>query len=291
MNFNKDLVATANKKPLYADITNFLKLSAVLCTTLEFDELMSLFSTHIKQWVPHSGYIFKHAELGLNISSGIKTTQQFNYDIELENRYLGTLIIMRSKPFSAAEFDNLESQLHYLVHPLRNASLYYQTKQMAYTDSLTKTNNRAAFNDRIVSAINQSHRKSDHLSMIFLDIDYFKSLNDRYGHDCGDQALFSVAQGIKDCVRCNDSVFRYGGEEFVVLLNGANSQNAESLAERIRSHIESKLFNYAGTDIKITVSLGISTFMGNDNRDSFVKRADQALYQAKQDGRNQIRSY
>ena len=126
--------------------------------------------------------------------------------------------------------------------------------------------------------------------MIFLDIDYFKSLNDRYGHDCGDQALFSVAQGIKDCVRCNDSVFRYGGEEFVVLLNGANSQNAESLAERIRSHIESKLFNYAGTDIKITVSLGISTFMGNDNRDSFVKRADQALYQAKQDGRNLIRS-
>jgi diguanylate cyclase (GGDEF)-like protein len=159
---------------------------------------------------------------------------------------------------------------------------------MAFTDALTKTYNRASFDDSLQREINLAHRKSQHLSIIFLDIDHFKTINDNYGHECGDTALVSVAGLMKETLRSTDIVFRYGGEEFVILLNDTDIDGANIISERIRQQIEKHTIAYGMDMIKLTVSLGISSLRGNDTPDSLVSRADAAMYQAKNNGRNRV---
>jgi diguanylate cyclase (GGDEF)-like protein len=159
---------------------------------------------------------------------------------------------------------------------------------MAFTDPLTKTHNRAAFNDTLLREINRSSRGDQNLSLIFVDVDHFKSINDQHGHDCGDLALASVASWVKDSVRGCDTVFRYGGEEFVILLVDTHQTDAAIIAERVRSGIESHTLAYGMDVLNITASLGVSSLQKNDSPENLIKRADAAMYQAKQNGRNRV---
>jgi diguanylate cyclase (GGDEF)-like protein len=182
----------------------------------------------------------------------------------------------------------LESLLCCLIYPLRNASLYHQALKMAHTDQLTKANNRSMFSDCINREIKRADRNGLHLSLIFLDIDYFKAINDNYGHECGDLTLASVASWLRDAVRGSDAVFRYGGEEFVVMLTDTDLEGASVIAERIRADIESHAIAYGMEVLNVTASLGVSTLVGNDSVESLTKRADDAMYKAKKQGRNRI---
>lgn len=159
---------------------------------------------------------------------------------------------------------------------------------MAYTDPLTRTNNRAAFNDMVLREIKRASRNQQHLSLIFVDIDHFKMINDQHGHACGDLALSSVAGWIKDSVRGTDVVFRFGGEEFVILLAETALNDAAIIAERIRADIESHTLAYGMDVLNITASLGVSSLNPGDSMDSFIQRADAAMYLAKRKGRNRV---
>ena len=116
-----------------------------------------------------------------------------------------------------------------------------------------------------------------------------KRINDDYGHECGDMALSSAADCIKHALRGSDIIFRYGGEEFVVLLSDTNLTEAAIIAERIRSNIERHAFAYGMQVIKLTVSLGVSSLRKDDNMERLIKRADAAMYQSKQTGRNRVK--
>jgi diguanylate cyclase (GGDEF)-like protein len=131
-------------------------------------------------------------------------------------------------------------------------------------------------------------RNGKKMSLIFFDIDHFKNINDTHGHECGDIALASSAKWIKESLRESDIVFRYGGEEFVILLSDTDANGAELLAERIRASIEHHTIAYGMEAIKITASLGVSTLREDDTAESIVKRADDAMYAAKNGGRNQV---
>jgi diguanylate cyclase (GGDEF)-like protein len=122
-----------------------------------------------------------------------------------------------------------------------------------------------------------------------LDIDHFKKINDTYGHDKGDAVLRSVATCLQDSVRASDIVFRYGGEEFVVLLSNTAASGAFHLGERIRKALE-KLACEAdgGAPLRVTASLGVATLAPNESKEKLLKRADQAMYRAKHMGRNQV---
>ena len=133
-----------------------------------------------------------------------------------------------------------------------------------------------------------SIRHTKNLSIIFLDIDHFKAINDQYGHECGDIALTTVAKRIKESLRSSDIVFRFGGEEFVILLSNTDLAGAELLAERIRSTIELHTLAYDMATIKITASLGVGALRKDDTVETFIKRADDAMYKAKKNGKNQI---
>ncbi|BCG63302.1 MAG: hypothetical protein methR_P1001 [Methyloprofundus sp.] len=263
-------------------------ISSALQTTLEFHELIQIFSSKIQELVPHNGFIYTNAAFDLDIQNGIQTKSSCSYALKVEDQDLGELKLLRHTRFNKQELNLLETLLCCLIYPLRNATIYKQALQMALTDSLTQTNNRAAFDDSIKREMTLATRHSNNLSLIFVDIDHFKAVNDTYGHECGDQALKSVAKCIKQSIRACDIAYRYGGEEFVILLSDTDIDGAQLLAERIRANIENFSLAYGMELIKLTASLGISALKGNDSVDSFIRRADTAMYQAKESGRNTI---
>ncbi|QPK65409.1 GGDEF domain-containing protein [Methylomonas sp. LL1] len=263
-------------------------ISSALQTTLEFNELISIFCNKIQVTIPHNSLEYVNPEFDLAFKRGIIGRHSCSYSLKVEDQQLGELKLTRSQRFGKEELKMLESLLCCLIYPLRNATLFHQALQMAYTDPLTQTHNRTAFNDTLMREMKRANRCEQHLSLIFVDIDHFKWINDEHGHDCGDLALASVAGWVKDSVRGSDIVFRYGGEEFVILLIDTNQEAAAIIAERVRLGIESHTIAYGMAVLNITASLGISTLTGNDTMDSLIKRADSAMYKAKSLGRNRV---
>ncbi len=263
-------------------------LSSALQTTLKFPELIAIFCSKIANKIPHSAYAYTNKEFDLEVKSGVFTRHSCNYALKVEHQQLGELTLMNNHRFSESDLQLLETMLCCLIYPLRNATLFHQALKLAYTDQLTQANNRASFNDSINREISLATRNIKKLSLIFFDIDHFKAINDTYGHDCGDITLASSAKRIKENLRDSDIFFRYGGEEFVILLSDTDANGAEFLAERIRASIEQHTIAYGMDIIKITASLGVSTLRDNDTRESFVMRADKAMYTAKHNGRNRV---
>lgn len=289
-NRSAELAVVSNKTFSASTAVNLhhYDISSALQTTLEFDELIAIFCTKIQATIPHNGVEYTNDEFNMEYKRGIVARHSCSYVLKVEEQQLGELKLMRSQRFSQDELKMLESLLCCLIYPLRNATLFQQALKKAYTDPLTKANNRAAFYDSLQREIKRANRASQNFSLIFVDIDYFKSINDDYGHDCGDLALASVASWMMDSVRGSDAVFRYGGEEFVILLSDTNSEGAAVIAERIRADIESHTLAYGMEVLNITASLGVSTLKGDDTPDSLVKRADEAMYRAKRQGRNRV---
>jgi len=167
-----------------------------------------------------------------------------------------------------------------LMETLREANL---------RDPMTGLNNRRFLEEYVETLVNNVHRKKGHLSILMLDLDYFKMVNDTYGHDAGDAVLKALAKVLKHSVRASDMVIRYGGEEFLIILQDTDAGKADAIAEKIRVSVESIKTQVAGVVIQKTISIGISDFPSDS--DTFwqaVKYADVALYQAKETGRNRV---
>jgi diguanylate cyclase (GGDEF)-like protein len=159
----------------------------------------------------------------------------------------------------------------------------------AQTDSLTGALNRRAFMTRGHRLVLRHQRSGQPLCLLFLDLDRFKSLNDRYGHSGGDDVLVKFVAVVHECIRPTDFLFRLGGEEFCCLLPTTRVDEALGVAERIRRRMEAATVNVAGTAVRATVSLGIaSTETFGYDVDTLVRRADMAVYAAKRAGRNQV---
>ncbi|MBF2067280.1 MAG: diguanylate cyclase [Calothrix sp. C42_A2020_038] len=156
---------------------------------------------------------------------------------------------------------------------------------LAYTDKLTGTWNRRYFEQVASAETNRVKRHNQPLSLLILDIDYFKSINDKYGHYTGDVVLCEVACLIKENIRTSDVLTRWGGEEFVILAPSTSIADATELAERLRLVVAGHTWKEVGN---ITVSFGVAQFQEHENLDICLKRADYALYQAKNSGRNTV---
>ena len=198
----------------------------------------------------------------------------------------------------AAGFRDLVSRRHDIVLELfwqqvdRVRSLtgrVTQTHRAAITDSLTGLYNFGFFRDRLALETDRARATGDPLSLAVFDIDLFKSFNDRFGHNAGNEALAKVAGAIRAGSRRGDVVARYGGEEFVVLLYGAHRPEAAAFADQIRIRIEEMPLEHEGQPARVTVSGGVAT-LPEDAGDaaSLFEAADANLYQAKQTGRNRI---
>jgi len=267
---------------------NHYDISSALQTTLDFNQIIVIFSNKIESMIPHSAFSYNNEEFELEIKSGVFTKHSCSYALKIENQALGELKFMRNYRFSATEITLLESLLCFLIYPLKNATLFNQALKMAYIDPLTKVNSRRSLNDSLNSAIAIASRQNQSLSIIFLDIDGFKIINDEFGYLCGDKVLMVVADLIKDSLRSTDVIFRVDGEEFVIVLSATNLAEAKLVAERIRKAIESHILAYDMATIRITVSIGIYDLHENDTADTLLTNADNAMYKAKYNGRNQV---
>ncbi|WP_198264994.1 sensor domain-containing diguanylate cyclase [sulfur-oxidizing endosymbiont of Gigantopelta aegis] len=164
----------------------------------------------------------------------------------------------------------------------------HKLETMAATDKLTGAANRQIFEMLFSQARTQAKRRDSHLSMIMLDIDYFKQVNDTYGHPTGDVVLKKLTHIIKENIRESDILFRWGGEEFLIILPECDQQKAVYIAEKIRSSVENESIKFAGKSLSITISLGVASLLANDHADELVSRSDKALYKAKENGRNRV---
>ncbi len=161
-----------------------------------------------------------------------------------------------------------------------------QIEQESIIDPLTQVYNRRLLDEILDKYTALTSRKKIPLSCILIDIDHFKKINDTFGHQTGDDVLFKLAQTLKNYLRDNDVVFRYGGEEFLLLLQGSGIDGAFQVAERLRKLINETISLPDGQ--YITISAGCAEYINNERKDIFIKRTDEALYKAKTTGRNRV---
>jgi two-component system cell cycle response regulator len=167
---------------------------------------------------------------------------------------------------------------------------YQESVSMAVTDGLTKLYNRHYLDTHLKNLVRQAGENSRNLSLIIMDMDHFKQVNDTYGHQVGDEVLVALAEMIVGAIRSADLAARYGGEEFVVLMPETDAARAYEVADRLRKRVESTPFkiSHAEGEIRKTVSIGFSTFESADTPEKLLQRADHALYEAKNTGRNKV---
>lgn len=162
---------------------------------------------------------------------------------------------------------------------------------IALADPLTTLSNRRALEWELTRQIQRAQAQGNPLSLLVLDVDFFKVVNDNHGHQAGDRVLQLLAQRLRNYLRSQDAVFRYGGEEFVVLLKNTDNGGAAAIAQRLRALIGEHPFAVdRDLTLTITLSIGVATFNPRDDRDgrSLFQRADQGLFEAKANGRNQV---
>jgi diguanylate cyclase (GGDEF)-like protein len=166
-------------------------------------------------------------------------------------------------------------------------------RRLAATDPLTGTFNRRTFLELAEKEIARSRRADSALSLVLLDLDHFKRINDQHGHIVGDSVLIKFTRIVQTCLRREDLLVRYGGEEFCVLLPDVALDGAVALAERIRVSVERTSFGPGANPVKVTVSAGVARLGREDSDDiaHLLKRADEAMYGAKAAGRNQVMAY
>ena len=187
-------------------------------------------------------------------------------------------------------FARIKTQIRRKKYQEALKSNYQESVSMAVTDGLTKLYNRHYLDTHLKNLVRQAAEQSRALSLVIMDMDHFKKVNDTYGHASGDEVLKSLAGIIVQTIRSADLAARYGGEEFVVLMPETDAARAYEAAERLRKGVENAEFVIPHPDspIKKTISIGYATMQSNDTPESLLKRADVALYEAKDTGRNKV---
>lgn len=283
---NTDMANNALSSKQFEQPTELSHLISALQTTLDLNKLLIIFDTALSKTIGQSGFIFENNEFNTTLQHGLTAHHKCEYHLTIESSVLGKLTFMRRKRFTEEELQLIEHLLAALLYPLKNALLYLQALRSSYTDPLTGALNRSTLDSVFQKEVSLSKRHHSNLSLFILDVDFFKVINDTYGHAAGDMALKSITHCIHETVRESDHVFRMGGEEFAVLLNSTDSVGAEILAERLRKAAQALPIKHAGHEFNLTVSIGIAQYSEGDTLDNLMEEADKALYQAKNTGRN-----
>ena len=269
-----------------AELQHTLKLAGLLQTSLEIDSVLNYFLQAAQQLVKFDAAHYSFEEQNLNLKYGNTQRHRCSYRLRLAGEFLGELVFTRRRRFAEQEMEKLENLMSQLIFPLRNAVWYQRALQAAKVDTLTGAGNRAAMNEMLDREIDLSHRHETALSVLIFDLDHFKQINDNYGHSSGDCVLQETVKCCNQTLRTTDTLYRFGGEEFVVILPGVDAKGAALAAERLREMIEKHNFNVCKSTIPVTVSVGSACLSLQDTAKGIIERADKALYLAKNAGRN-----
>ncbi|HIO23362.1 MAG TPA: GGDEF domain-containing protein [Nitrospinaceae bacterium] len=208
----------------------------------------------------------------------------------IEKEVVGVLNIndVDQDSFNVGDLGFILNLSELIAMSISNAVLYEQTKKLAVTDGLTGISNRPNMEQSLLSEFERSKRYNSPLSIVLLDVDHFKDVNDSYGHQKGDEILVTFASVLKKFCRANDTAARYGGEEFLMILPQSNAQGAFKIAERVREEIMKMSFVGNDSKFSVTTSCGVAELNRDymKNTDQLINVADNAMYEAKNSGRN-----
>ncbi len=278
------------------DKTNDLKelrfhLSHSLQASLEINATLETFFRSTQDFLRISGMVYRYRKTDLEILLGKQCTHSISYHLTSDEAELGNIVFSRAKSFLESELAVLEMLIGVLCYPLRNALLYREALACSMRDGLTGIGNRLALDACFARELKLARRHGQPISILLIDVDHFKAVNDSVGHRNGDRTLQHVVTSIKSTLRETDQVFRFGGEEFVALLNNTGMAAAKRIAERIRANVAASPVSLGDRELHCTVSIGASTFSGDNSAEQLFEQADAALYQAKNAGRNRVNSW
>lgn len=277
----------ANSHNLQSGVDGIIALYDItkqICKSLDVDRVFNYFKEELSKYIS-----VKDCKL-LKADSGLPGYERYIlFPLMIQDELIGNLAVEGLKQEDKERFYILSQQF---LLGIKRAILYEGVQALSIIDTLTNVFNRRYYLERFKEELERSMKFKYTFSCLMVDIDYFKSFNDRYGHIVGDAILRDVSKTIQENIRQIDLLGRYGGEEFSIILSETDKNIAKLAAERIRKAIEEKHIKVYDEELKITVSIGISTYPG-DSKDieGLIDKADSALYLAKQQGRNCVCLY
>jgi len=252
-----------------------LRLLEQLQTTLDLDKLLNIFAMEAARYVKFSGLYFKSKTISKSLEGSKKARNERQFELKINNEFIGNITYSINKPISMANYKILEQLHQYLVYPLKNSIAYHHIMNLAMHDGLTNLGNRRYFDEQLKRAMHNANRHQTHVGLVLSDLNKFKPINDTYGHAVGDQVLQGFSKVLIDSIRDSDSVFRFGGDEFAIIVENASEHALDIIDDRINFALKT---NVLMAKYNVSCSLG-KTFMNRgDNESSIFDRADQDLY-------------
>jgi len=259
-----------------------LRTIAILQTTLEIEPLLRLFSRELGRSVTHTGFSYRNPHCGLDLSVGRQGPNTRRYRLVVQREDLGEITFSRDEPFTEQEQNFCESLLSVLVYPLRNALRYREAVQASLTDPMTGVYNRHFMDVTLRREIGLARRHCRPLSVVMVDLNGLKAINDQLGHHVGDEVIRTVAGVLGECLRRTDVLARYGGDEFLLVLTNTGTAGAEVVTRHLREAIDGIEWRPGEGHFQISVSIGAASLGWGDGAEDLLARADAALYAAKQ---------
>lgn len=249
-----------------------------LQVTLDPEKLLNAFAMEASKYCDFSGLYFKSNGLTAAARGCKKAKFERLFELTLNNELVGVLTYHINSPIHLDQVKILNELHKCLLYPLRNALQYQYALSLAMQDALTSLGNRRYFDQQLKRAMHHAKRQASPLGLLVCDLNKFKMINDNFGHQIGDEILVQFSNALKASVRDSDSLFRFGGDEFVILVENASQQSLNAIKQRVYLALES---NFLLNKYQVSCSLGY-TFMNNaDDERSLFDRADKALYHQK----------
>ncbi len=265
-----------------------LRLSQELQSKLDLHSIIKQFSGILSEHIEHCGIQLSTSESPVVTIEGQHGQHKESVELILEGEEIGAITLMKRQRFGDWEAIFFRYLARYLVYPVKNALLIQALHHQTITDPLTGSFNRGALEHDLALELDRSSRNQTPLAIAMLDIDHFKQVNDRYGHHAGDAVLQGLAAEIRSLIRGTDSLYRYGGEEFTLLMRDTDLGGARQKLESIIKHFRPIEWNEVAPGLKITLSAGVTTWKTGEEGQASINRADQALYDSKHNGRDRL---
>ena len=257
---------------------NNTSLLEQLQTTLDLGKLLDIIAMEAARYISFSGLYFRSQTVSKTLRGSRKAKIERQFELKLNDEFIGTLSYGVNSPINSIHSKELNRIHQIILYPLKNALQYHQAIQLAMHDGLTGLGNRRYFDEQLKRAMHNANRHHTQIGLVLGDLNKFKAINDTYGHSIGDQVLQQFANILRSCIRDSDSVFRFGGDEFTIIVEHASEDALDVIQSRINIALKN---NVLLAKYQVGCSLG-TTFMNRaDNEQSLFERADKALYRQK----------
>jgi len=273
--------ATSDQGPAGWSYGALLELHQRLQVSLQPARLLDQYFRWLESHLPVSGLEFVNQEQQPRIACGNSRQHSLLYVLELDHASLGEVTVFPKTRLPENQLAMLEHSLGTLALALHNALEHSRLEQLAFHDGLTGVMNRSALQSLLPKEVSRASRYQYPLSVVMIDLDKFKPINDLLGHAGGDVVLQEVAALIQTKMRDSDLCFRYGGDEFLLVFPGTDAEGATTAAMQIESCLRLLVVESGEYQITPGMSIGVASYQAGDSADTLIERADQAMYQTK----------